>query len=97
MNETLAEALAPFAPPPRRYPIEQQNDGWRSWTKYGPWRIYFDPPPIPVRTMDWHFVHDNYDASYEGEEDGFVSNGLGGSCASFADALNECDEMEDEA
>lgn len=85
--------LAPFAPPPRRYPIETGSNGK---TRYGPWTIYFDPPPIPIRTMDWHFVHDNYDASYEGEEDGWVSNNLSGDSASFADALNGCDEMEDE-
>lgn len=77
----------------RRYPIVRGEHGT---THYGPWRIHHDPPPIPIRSDDWHFVHENYDASYEGEEDGWVSNGLGGSCASFADALNECDALEDE-
>lgn len=85
--------LAAIGPQPRRYPIVKGEHGK---THYGPWTIYFDPPPIPARECDWHFEHDNFDASYEGEEDGWVSNGLAGSCASFADALNECDEMEDE-
>lgn len=93
MNAEIELVLAPFAPPPRRYPIVTSADG-RS--RYGPWTIYFDPPPIPTRSCDWHCIHDDYDASYEGPEDGWVSNGLSGSWGSFADALNACDEMEDE-
>ena len=78
---------------PRRYPITRGQHGK---TRYGPWTIWYDPPPIPCRNMDWHYSHDNFDASWEGEEDGWVGNGLCGSCGSFADALNECDEIEDE-
>lgn len=92
MASIFDEILAVIGPPPRRYPIERKGHG----VQYGRWFIHYDPPPIPARNMDWHFVHDNYDASWEGEEDGWVSNGLGGSCGSFVDALNECDEMEDE-
>lgn len=62
--------------------------------RYGAWTIYYDPPPIPIRTMDWHFVHDNFDASYEGEEDGWVSNGLAGHAASLDACKAEIDEME---
>lgn len=29
--------------------------------RYGNWLITFNPPPIPIRTMDWEFVHDAYD------------------------------------
>lgn len=25
------------------------------------WTIHYDPPPIPIRTCDWHFVHEGYD------------------------------------
>lgn len=64
--------------------------------KHGNWTIHFDPPPIPVRTMDWHFVHEDFDASYEGEEDGYVSNGLGGSAASPETCLREIAEIEEE-
>jgi hypothetical protein len=42
---------------------------------YRGWSISFDFPPIPIRTMDWSATHPDYDASYEGEEDGWVSNG----------------------
>jgi hypothetical protein len=42
---------------------------------YKGWTISYDPPPIPIRDMDWSAFGPNYDASYEGEEDGFVSNG----------------------
>jgi hypothetical protein len=29
--------------------------------RHGSWLIYYDPPPIPTRACDWHFVHDDYD------------------------------------
>lgn len=64
--------------------------------RFGPWTIYFDPPPIPTRNMDWHFVHDNFDASYEGPEDGWVGNGLCGSGASVHDCLEQIAEIVDE-
>lgn len=25
----------------------------------GPWRIWFDPPPIGTRECDWHYQHDD--------------------------------------
>lgn len=25
------------------------------------WWIYYDPPPIPTRAWDWHWVHEDYD------------------------------------
>jgi hypothetical protein len=94
----IDETLAAFGPTPRRYPIIKGEHGY---THYGPWTIHYEPPPIPPnrfgqRLHDWHYVHENYDASYEGEEDGWVDNGLSGTCASFADALNEIDEFEDD-
>lgn len=65
--------------------------------KSGPWMIRFDPPPIPVRDMDWDFTHDNYDASYEGPEDGWVSNGLAGRDASPQACLSHIADMDAEA
>ncbi len=62
--------------------------------KYGPWTIHFDPPPIPIRTMDWHFAHEDFDASWEGEEDGYVSNGLSGSAESVEACKREIAEIE---
>lgn len=63
---------------------------------YGEWTITYDPPPIPVRTMDWSFVHSNFDASYEGEEDGWVGNGLCGSAESVEACKREIAEIEEE-
>ncbi|MCW2763368.1 MAG: hypothetical protein JWR85_3569 [Marmoricola sp.] len=84
---TLLDTVLAAAIPARRYPITQLADGV---TGYGPWRIYFDPPPIPVRNCDWQYHHDDFD----GAEDS--NDNRAGSCASFADALNECDAVEDD-
>jgi hypothetical protein len=65
--------------------------------QYGEWSISYDPPPIPVRTQDWSFTHRDYDASYEGPEDGWVSNGLGGRAASLDEAITEINERKAEA
>jgi hypothetical protein len=59
---------------------------------YRGWWIQYDPPPIPVRGMDWQYHHDDFDASWEGEEDGYVGNGLCGHAASLAEAMAEIDE-----
>lgn len=32
-------------------------------TTYRKFKIRFDNPPIPVRTMDWCGVHDDYDGA----------------------------------
>lgn len=74
----------------RRYPVETVAGR----TRYGPWTIYFDPPPIPVRCCDWHYTHDDFDASFEDGE--WQGNGLSGSCASFEDALDACDQLDAE-
>ena len=63
---------------------------------YRGWSISYDPPPIPVRDMDWHFVHPDFDASWEGEEDGYVSNGLAGHGASVEDCRAQIDDIEEE-
>ena len=28
---------------------------------YRGYEIYFDPPPVPTRAWDWHYVHKDYD------------------------------------
>jgi hypothetical protein len=63
---------------------------------YRGWTISYDPPPIPVRDCDWQFVHPNFDASWEGEEDGYVSNGLCGYAPSLEAARAEIDVLEDD-
>lgn len=64
--------------------------------RHGKWTIHYDPPPIPVRNCDWHFTHEDYDASYEGEEDGWVSNGLGGHGASVEDCKVQIADIEED-
>lgn len=54
---------------------------------YRGYRIYFDPPPIPIRSCDWHFVHSDYD----GPEDR-----RGGHAASEQDCRDEIDMIEDD-
>ena len=86
MSASLATVLASVMPD-RRYPIVPLKYGVAG---YGPWRIHFDPPPIPVRNCDWHWAHDDFD----GADDAYDHRA--GSCGTFADALNECDSWEDE-
>ncbi len=38
------------------------------------WRIQYDPKPIPDRRYDWIASHPDYEASYEGPEDGWVGS-----------------------
>ena len=83
----VTQAVAAFAPAARRYPIEYTANG----VVYGPWTIYFDPPPIPTRECDWHYVHKDFDGAPD------ANDNRCGSAASFAACLNECDEMEDDA
>lgn len=49
-----------------RYPLEELPHGV---IKYGPWRVQYDPPPIPTNAFNWGYIHENFDASYEGPED----------------------------
>lgn len=62
--------------------------------RHGRWTIYFDPPPIPVRDSDWAFSHDDFDASWEGEEDGWVTNGLSGRGSSVKDCIEQIEDIE---
>jgi hypothetical protein len=64
--------------------------------KYRGWSIHYDPPPIPVRDFDWRAMHPDYDASWEGEEDGWVDNGLKVSAPSLEALHAEIDAAQDE-
>ena len=55
--------------------------------KYRGYTITYNPPPIPIRTCDWQFVHDSYD----GPEDGRC-----GTAQSLAYAKELIDEWEDD-
>ena len=51
---------------------KEYHVGWQ----YRGWDIHYDPPPIPFRGWDYQATSPNYDASYEGPEDGgWVDNG----------------------
>ncbi len=64
--------------------------------KYRGWSIHYDPPPIPIRLFDWQATHPDYDASYEGEEDGWVDNGLKAAAATREELIEEIDRLQDE-
>lgn len=58
--------------------------------RFGPWRIWYEPPPIPIRTMDWHYWHDDDDGAPDG------STARSGSTASLEECLSEIAEMVDD-
>ena len=63
---------------------------------YRGWAIHYDPPPIPIRDFDWQATHPDYDASYEGPEDGWVDNGLKASARTRDALIEEIDTLQDE-
>ncbi|BAK66849.1 hypothetical protein SLG_21740 [Sphingobium sp. SYK-6] len=58
--------------------------------RYGDWHIQYDPPPIPVRTMDWHYWHDDFDGADDACDNRY------GSVASLEAAMDEIDDYEAE-
>ncbi len=52
---------------------------------YHGYKIYHDPPPIPTRTEDWQFVHEDYDGP---------GDPRCGSAASLDACKQEIDEIE---
>lgn len=63
------------------------------WTHRG-WRISADMPPIPCRDFDWSATHPDYDASWEGEEDGWVGSGGLVHAATYEELLAAIDQWE---
>jgi hypothetical protein len=62
---------------------------------YRGWSIHYDPPPIPIRSLDWQATGPNYDASYEGEEDGWVDNGEKATARTREELIAEIDNWFD--
>lgn len=64
-------------------------------THYRGYIIRYAPPPIPIRTSDWQFEHDDYDPTpYEiGGPPGDHRAGYG---ASIEDCMAQIDELEDD-
>lgn len=56
---------------------------------FGPWTI-----ERSEWLPEWEATHRDYDASWEGEEDGWVSNGLHTSAKTIPDLLDEIEELE---
>jgi len=54
----------------------------------GKWWISYDPPPIPTRSMDWHFRHDGFD----GAPDAFDYRA--GHAASWGECVDQIRELE---
>jgi len=64
---------------------------------YRRWHISYDPPPILYRGADWQATHPDFDASYEGPEDGWVYDArMRVTAGSLVDLIAEIDEAEDE-
>src|SRR5690348_11442194 len=55
-------------------------------TRYPRWKIEYS-------YGYWRAVHDNYDASWEGEEDGWISNGLDACARTIPDLAEEIDAL----
>ena len=53
---------------------------WKA-EKIGPWRIWFDPPPIGTRDFDWHYQHEDTDLD--------CPPWMNGSCASREACLTD--------
>ena len=54
---------------------------------YRDWTIWYEPPPIPIRTMDWTYSHNDYDGPPD-RRYGYAS--------SVAECKADIDEIEQE-
>lgn len=60
-------------------------------------RTSFVYPPIPDRSCDWCATTDDYDASWEGEETGWVSSSPIGWGRTEAEAIADLKEQLEDA
>lgn len=74
----LTAVLNAIGPAPRRYPVVHKKGLLGHETHYGSWRIYFDPPPIPTRSCDWHFFHEDFDGADDANDSRCGSCALAG-------------------
>ncbi len=54
--------------------------------KYRDFHISYDPPPIPVRSCDWHYWHDDFDGAPDSNDCRY------GHCATEGGCRQEIDE-----
>jgi hypothetical protein len=59
--------------------------------QYRNYTITYDPPPIPTRAFDWHYVHNDFDGAPDAHDT------RGGSASSLAEAKREIDALENGA
>jgi hypothetical protein len=59
---------------------------------YRGFRIYYDPPPIPDRNYDWHFVADDYEAEMH-SENVWISNGRAGDGRTRNSCIDQVNEL----
>lgn len=60
--------------------------------RYRGYTIHYDPPPIPLRSSDWAFVHDDYDgAPIHSESDDCPDHRCG-----FGASVEDCKQQIDE-
>jgi hypothetical protein len=55
---------------------------------YRGYTITYDPPPIPIRTCDFHFLHDDFCCP--------ECDNRGGSAGSVLECMEQIDEIEEE-
>lgn len=74
-----------------------EDDGppefWEGRT--GKWFITYDPPPIPTRSCDWRFVHEDYDGAPI-EIGGPPADHRCGHAASWNECVKLIQEIEDD-
>jgi hypothetical protein len=73
-----------------KFPTEVRVVFRRNEYLYRDYHIYFDPPPIPIRSCDWHWSHDDFDGAPDGNDHRY------GHSASLADAKADIDEQIEE-
>lgn len=64
--------------------------------KYRGWSVDYDPKPIPIRDFDWTATHPDYDASWEGDQEGWVDNSLKAAAGSYGELCEEIDALQDQ-
>lgn len=85
-NEKASEMAEAFKP------LAEMGKPRLGQHRFGKWTIHFDPPPIPDRNHDWHYVHADYDGAPDGLD---RHDGRCGACASIEDCFREIIEFKD--
>jgi hypothetical protein len=63
--------------------------------KTGIWFIVYDQPPIPIRSSDWQFVHEDYDGA-PNEPGGPPADNRCGTGPTMESCIERIKEIEEE-